>query len=187
MPPRGRAEEGTTDHAYQLNETPRASHFWRTEWKVRHTGGTVIVPVAAALTGGSNRTTVERMVAPGTPAQRILVVDDDPLVCDSIGRMLALDGHHVETAISGEQALALFEIGKFDLILTDYGMPVMKSDKLAPAIKALAPNQPLGMFTGYAEAMQPSGQPMPGVDLVISKPFGLDELRQAVTKLLTKH
>jgi CheY-like chemotaxis protein len=126
------------------------------------------------------------MVTPGISAQRILVVDDDPLVCDSIRRMLAVDGHVVETALSGEQALALFEIRKFDLILTDYGMPVMKGDKLAAAIKALVPNQPLGMFTGYAEAMQSSDQPLPGVDLVISKPFGLEELRQAITKLLTK-
>ena len=114
------------------------------------------------------------------------MVDDDPLVCDSIRRMLAVDGHVVETAISGEQALALFAIGKFDVVLTDYGRPVMKGDKLAAAIKARVPNQPIGMFTGYAEAMQPSDHPLPGVDLVISKPFGLDELRQAITKLLTK-
>ena len=96
--------------------------------------------------------------------------------------MLAVDGHQVETAASGEQALALFEIGKFDLILTDYEMPNMKGDKLATEIKALAPNQPIGVFTGYAEAMP---QPLSGVELVISKPFGLDELRQAVAKLLT--
>ena len=85
--------------------------------------------------------------------------------------------------MSGEQALALFEIGKFDLILTDYAMAGMKGDKLAAALKALAPNQPVGMLTCCAEAMRPSDQPPPGVDLVISKPFGLDGLRQAITKL----
>jgi hypothetical protein len=42
------------------------------------------------------------------------------------------------------------------------------------------------MFTGYAEAMQSSDDPPPGVNMVISKPFGLDELRQAIAKLLAK-
>ena len=116
----------------------------------------------------------------------ILVVDDDPVVCDAVRRMLAFDGHQVEMATSGEQALGLFEIGKFDLVLTDQEMPFMKGGKLAAAIKTRAPNQPIGMFTGYAEAMQSSALPLPGVDLVIGKPFSLDELRQAVAKLLTK-
>jgi CheY-like chemotaxis protein len=118
--------------------------------------------------------------------KRILVVDDDPLVCQSIGMMLAVDGHQIETAANGQQALALFEVGKFDVILTDYEMPIMKGDRLAAAIKALAPNQAIGMVTGYAETMQSLGGSLPGVDLVLLKPFGLDALRQAVTKLLTK-
>ena len=126
------------------------------------------------------------MARPNISALRILVVDDDPIVCDSVRRMLAFDGHQVETATSGEQALALFEIGKFDLILTDQEMPLMKGDKLAAAIKALAPSQPIGVFTGYAEAIQPSDPPLPGVNLVIGKPFGLEEHRQAITNLLTK-
>lgn len=115
------------------------------------------------------------------------MVDDDPSVSDSVKRMLAIDGHQVETADSGEQALALFETGKFDLILTDYEMPIMKGDKLAAEIKALAPDQPICMFTGYAEAMQQSPQSLAGVELLLSKPFGLEELRQAVAKLLTRH
>jgi CheY-like chemotaxis protein len=110
---------------------------------------------------------------------RIFVIDDDPVVGESVRRMLALDGHQVEMAVSGEQALALFEVGKFNLILTDYQMPNMKGDTLATAIKALAPHQPIGMFTGYAD------RPLSGVDLVIGKPFGLAQLRKAVTKLLT--
>jgi DNA-binding NarL/FixJ family response regulator len=57
------------------------------------------------------------MVTPGISARRILVVDDDPLVCDSIRRMLAVDGHVVETASSGEAALELFQKAKFDLII----------------------------------------------------------------------
>jgi len=120
------------------------------------------------------------------PTKHILVVDDDPLVCLSIEMMLAVDGHKVQTAADAEQALALFEIGKFDVVLTDYEMPIMRGDKLASAIKAIAPNQPIGIVTGYAEAMNSSIGPSPAVDLVLLKPFGMDALREAVCKLLTK-
>ena len=117
--------------------------------------------VAAALTGGSKWTRVVRMGEPGILTKRILVVDDDDLVCHSIGMMLAVDGHQIETAANGEEALACFEIGKFDVVLTDYEMPVMKGDRLAAAIKALAPDQPIGMVTGYAEAIQSASGSLP--------------------------
>jgi CheY-like chemotaxis protein len=126
------------------------------------------------------------MATEGNAGRRILVVDDEPLVCDSIRRMLAVDGHQVETATSGEAALALFGKDTFALIITDYELPLMNGDKLAVAIKALAPNLPIALITAYAESLQSAGALLAGVDLVISKPFDLQELRQAVTNLLAK-
>jgi CheY-like chemotaxis protein len=120
------------------------------------------------------------------PVKRIMVVDDDPFVRQSIELMLEVDGHQIETAANGEQALALFEVGKFDVILTDYEMPIMRGDRLAAEIKSLSPSQAIGMVTGYAETLQSSCGSLPGVDLLLLKPFSLDSLRQAVTQLLTK-
>ena len=125
------------------------------------------------------------MATSSITTQRILVVDDEPLVCESIRRMLAVDGHQVETATSGEAALALFGKDRFDLIIVDYELPLMNGDKVAVAIKALDPNQPIVLITAYAEALQSAATPLPDVDLVISKPFDSQELRQAVTRLLT--
>ena len=85
-------------------------------------------------------------------ARRILVVDDESLVSDSIRRILALDQHAVETVTSAQDALVAFQPGKFDLIIIDYEMPDTKGDKLAAAIKALAPQQPILMITAYATA-----------------------------------
>lgn len=122
----------------------------------------------------------------GGLAQRILVVDDEPIICDSIRRLLAADGHAVEMAVSGRAALDLFQKGRFDLIIVDYEMPGMNGDELAAAIKARNPHQRVVLITGHAESLASSGNPLTGVDLVIAKPFDLQELRNAVAKVLPK-
>ena len=57
---------------------------------------------------------------------------------------------------------------------------------LPAAIKALDPARPTALMTAYAESLQSSGAPLAGVDWVISKPFDFQELRDAVTKLLSE-
>ena len=126
------------------------------------------------------------MSAPAFPQCRILVVDDEPFVCDAVKMMLNFDGHTVETASNGKEALELFDKGKFDLVITDFAMPSMKGDELAAAIKARSPNQPVVMITAYAEMLQSAGHPLKSVDFVISKPFLLENLREAIAKVCAK-
>jgi CheY-like chemotaxis protein len=116
--------------------------------------------------------------------KRILVVDDEPFVCDAVKMMLAFDGHDVVTANSAKEALGLFERGRFDLVITDFAMPVMKGDELALAIRERAPEQKILMITAYAEMLRSRVNPMEGVDFVISKPFLLDHLREALVTVL---
>jgi CheY-like chemotaxis protein len=123
------------------------------------------------------------MKGPAFPQKRILVVDDEPLVCDAVKMMLDFDGHEVRTAGNGKEALAMLEKDHFDLVITDFEMPAMKGDELAAAIKARSPKQPIVMITAYAEMIQASGNPLTGVDYVISKPFLLENLREAIAKV----
>ena len=123
------------------------------------------------------------MTKPALPQRHILVVDDEPMVCDAVKMMLDFDGHVVETVSSAKAALAAMEKDKFDLVITDFEMPVMKGDELAAAIKARDPTQPVVMITAYAEMLQASGNPLPGVDHLISKPFLLENLREAIAKV----
>ena len=118
------------------------------------------------------------------PKKRILVVDDEPFVCDAVKMMLAFDGHEVVTANDAKEALAVFEKNKFDLVITDFAMPGMKGDELAAAIKSRSPRQPVVMITAYAEMLQSSGKKLPGVDFLVSKPFLLEHLREAISKVL---
>ena len=109
---------------------------------------------------------------------KLLVVDDEPSICDCIRMLLSHDGHDVEVANSAGAALSVFAKDKFDLIFTDYSMPGMKGDELAAAIKAVAPNQPVMMISGYA----PERDALRSVDFVLSKPFDLGDLREVVSR-----
>lgn len=128
----------------------------------------------------------DQVTTPENMTRRALVVDDEPIVCDSIKRFLVTDHYEVETVTSGQEALDAFQRGKFDLVVIDYEMPVMKGDKLAAAIKALAPQQAIIMITGYGEALRFGGSFPLAVDMVIGKPFSLEEFREAVCRLTSK-
>jgi CheY-like chemotaxis protein len=116
------------------------------------------------------------------PKRRVLVVDDEQIVCDSVEMMLSFDGHSVRTATRGAEALARLDQEPFDLILIDYAMPEMKGDELARRIKQRYPALPIVMITAHAELLESTGVPLPGVAMIISKPFMLEALREAVAK-----
>ena len=126
------------------------------------------------------------MTEPTSLKKKILVVDDEPMVCEAIGMLLSVDGHEVVPASNGPAALALFEQGKFDLVITDYHMPKMNGDALALAIKERQPGQPIIMITAFADMLKTSAAPLAGVDQLITKPFKLQELREAIEKATTR-
>ena len=110
-------------------------------------------------------------------------MDDESLVCDSIRRILELDQHAVVTVANAREAMTAFQSDTFDLIIIDYEMPDTKGDKLAAAIKAQSPQQPILMITAYAETLRLAGSFPLSVDLVMSKPFDIREFRDAVLQL----
>jgi CheY-like chemotaxis protein len=119
-------------------------------------------------------------------SSQVLLVDDDPLVCDSIRRMLEFDLHTVKVATTAAAALDLCEKEKFDFVILDYLMPVMKGDRLAAAIKQLFPNLPILMVTADAQKVESLEDKPAGVDLLMGKPFQLAELREAVSRISRK-
>jgi len=125
------------------------------------------------------------MKTSGNQTYHILIVDDERSVRQSIKMLLEHDGHKAQTVGSGEAALALLEHQTFDLIITDYSMEGMKGNQLAATIKQVWPDQPIIMATAYAADFQPSGKPTGGVDCVLSKPFSMIELREAIALVMS--
>jgi CheY-like chemotaxis protein len=107
---------------------------------------------------------------------RVLLVDDEPLVREIVGDLLAQDGHLFDTATDGFDALAKFSPDAFDLVLTDRCMPGMNGDLLAARIKAMKPSMPVIMMTGVGDFMN---SPPQDVDVLVNKPLGLNDLRRA--------
>ncbi len=122
----------------------------------------------------------------GAPVFRslsILVVDDEDLVREMLQAYLQEDGHQVETARNGKEALEKFKPGAVDLVITDRAMPELNGEKLASMIKKVSPSTPVIMLTGFGELMDAVGEKIPGVDLVLSKPITLDGVRKGISKV----
>lgn len=117
---------------------------------------------------------------------RILVVDDHPSICDVLGGYLAVDGHTVATASSGRDGLDRFCNEHFDVVFTDRAMPDISGHELAAAIKRINPNEPIIMLTGLADIVNVDDESLDDVDLVISKPAALADLRGAIQKVIPK-
>lgn len=114
--------------------------------------------------------------------KRILLVEDQESVRAALRMMLQLDGHQVTEAGNGAEALSLFTIGEFDIVITDFVMPVMEGGELAVSLKLLAPSLPILMITASEKAR---GNVENAVDALLNKPLTVSDLRCALGKLLS--
>jgi PAS domain S-box-containing protein len=107
---------------------------------------------------------------------RVLAVDDDALVLFNTISMLEEFGHGVREAYSGAAALEILRSEPIDLLITDQAMPQMTGTQLIDAARAICPDLPVILATGYAEL--PGGVAVDGVKL--DKPFTQQALAKAL-------
>jgi len=114
---------------------------------------------------------------------RILVVDDDPSVCDVVERLLASSGYAVTTATTGRAALEAATKQSFAAAFVDLCMPSMHGLEIINGLRALAPDTKLIVMSGLMADC--GGPPAPdflgmmtnlkGIER-LSKPFGRQDL-----------
>ena len=116
------------------------------------------------------------------PGARILVVEDDDFVRDSMVESLGALGYTVSHALDGEAGLRELQRARPDLIITDYLMPGMTGAELVQQARLAFPDVPAIIATGYAD-MHAIEQVI-GEDMVLRKPFQLAELAASVERAL---
>jgi CheY-like chemotaxis protein len=117
------------------------------------------------------------------PAKRILVVEDEIVAAQTIQTVLTVDGHSVDLAQDGQQGLAMFQAGQYDLVITDFKLgTTMDGLELAAAIKQDSPTTPIVLVTAYAAKMEGMGK-VSNVELVMKKPFSVADLYETLLKL----
>ena len=145
--------------------------------------GTTFTIVLPAGGGGKEEVVLPTAIKKGRKA-RILVIDDEEFVRSVLLRTLAQASHRVTLAEDGEKGLRLFKEGKFDMVLTDLGMPGMSGWEVCRVIKAISPHTPVGMITGWGAKIGQNKLEEYGLDFYISKPFDLQQILNAVTRAL---
>ncbi len=118
---------------------------------------------------------------------RILIAEDEEPLRALCARALAIDGHEVQSACDGSDALDLIvrEQGRFDLLLTDICKPIMDGIALALTAARDYPMLTILLMTGYADQRERAHGLDAIIHDVISKPFSVATLRGAVTEALT--
>jgi response regulator RpfG family c-di-GMP phosphodiesterase len=119
-----------------------------------------------------------------TAARRVLVVDDEPQIRDILAAALRRDGYAVTVRASAREALDDLGRGPFDLLVTDLKMPDMNGLDLIRAAKRQAPGMGSVLITAFASTETAVSALRSGADDYLMKPFGLDDLRRVVERVL---
>jgi CheY-like chemotaxis protein len=115
---------------------------------------------------------------------RILLTEDDESVRAFVSRALELDGHKVETACDGLEAMDRLSAsdGGYDLLVSDVKMPVMDGIALAHEAAEKWPGLPILLMTGFADQRERAGDLAAVIRDVVTKPFTLQQIREAVSE-----
>ena len=117
---------------------------------------------------------------------KILVVDDDPGICQSLERALRRERYDVEIANDGEAALAAVESGRPDLIVLDVSMPRLDGLSVCRRLREQGDRTPILVLTARHSLGDRVAGLDAGADDYLVKPFALEELLARLRALLRR-
>jgi PAS domain S-box-containing protein len=118
-----------------------------------------------------------------TPSLKILVVDDEAPVRETLAEMLIAVDHNVELAGSGLEAVEKMRTGIFDFVFTDLAMPEMDGWETARLIRRDWPDVKIVLVTGYGPTTAPPVGEEDLVDAIIGKPFDFAQVGSTLNEL----
>ena len=142
----------------------------------------VFLPCAAS----ENEPTVTQPLALPTGNERILLADDEAVLAEMGKQMLEHLGYRVTVRTDSSDALNTFQSHPqdFDLVISDRTMPRMTGFELAERIKKIRPDIPIILCTGYSDDLEVERAAALGVNRMVMKPLGMNELADAVRSAL---
>ena len=111
---------------------------------------------------------------------RILVIEDEKEIRELLTDILTMNQFEVDVASNGSEGVTLFKEKKFDLVFTDLGMPGMSGWQVAQEIKKIDNRTPVALITGWQVKAGAEEMKEKGVDLMINKPFQIDQVLRLV-------
>jgi signal transduction histidine kinase len=141
-------------------------------------------------TGTSQTASSGRHPAPlfATRSLRVLLIDDDPALLESLRSALQDEGHKVTTSTGGQEGIDAFRESRrsgrlFDVVITDLGMPYVDGRQVVASVRALSPGTPIILLTGWGQHVLSEQDRPPQVDRLLGKPPRIRELRAALAEL----
>jgi len=117
---------------------------------------------------------------------RILIIEDEKLLADSLKTMLESKGFDVECAYDGEEGTAYAELGIYDLLILDVMMPKMDGFEVARTVRAKRNTTPILMLTAKADLEDRIAGLNAGADYYLTKPFDSRELLACINALIRR-
>ena len=108
--------------------------------------------------------------------QRVLIVDDDPIVLKSLGKMLEMNDYTVSCAADGKTALEMIERNGHDVVLSDINMPEMNGFELLEKVKERSPDSAFVIITGYGTIEDAVSAMKMGAYDFVTKPINDEEI-----------
>lgn len=116
--------------------------------------------------------------------EKILVVDDESTICDSVKKILSRKGYEVENTLNASDAIERMKKEKFDIVITDLMMPNVSGMELLELVKKYYPEIDVLVITGYATLESAVQATKLGALDYIQKPFTPSELADRVQKAI---
>ena len=117
---------------------------------------------------------------------KILVIEDEKLLADSIKSMLERKGFQVECVYDGESGKEYAELGIYDLLILDVMMPKMDGFEVARQVRRARCNTPILMLTARSDVADRIAGLNAGADYYLTKPFDSGELLASINALLRR-
>jgi GAF domain-containing protein/ActR/RegA family two-component response regulator len=122
-------------------------------------------------------------VSTSTSTLNCLVVDDEEQVGALLGDILESVGHRAVVCIDGADAVARFRSERYDVVFTDLAMPGLSGWQVARTIKAIEPDVPVFIVTGFGVELSAEERRANGVDAVLAKPLRVQEILDVAARV----